>query len=209
MIEKECQYCHNKYFIKHEYRKAKQGDFCSFRCRSLHFGNSVEKTCENCGNKFFFKISTNKRGADNSKRGRFCCKECYDVWQRRNRETFQCKYCGKDISIKPSRHGLRYNKFCDKSCYSKYRQRDQYGKFIDGEITGNKHRSLAFDYYQINECSICGYDKVPEILQVHHKDQNKLNNVPENLEILCPNCHYEKHFEVNKKKCLLEKIECN
>ena len=57
-------------------------------------------------------------------------------------------------------------------------------------------------------CERCGYNKL-EILQVHHKDRNRLNNDLNNLELICPNCHYEEHhlhkdiknqFEIKGKK---------
>ncbi|MFZ2303908.1 MAG: HNH endonuclease signature motif containing protein [Minisyncoccia bacterium] len=37
------------------------------------------------------------------------------------------------------------------------------------------------------------YNKL-EILQVHHKDRNRGNNDLSNLELICPNCHYEEHY---------------
>ncbi|MDP3997718.1 MAG: HNH endonuclease [bacterium] len=43
------------------------------------------------------------------------------------------------------------------------------------------------------KCERCNYDK-REILQVHHKDGNRQNNEINNLEIICPNCHYEEHY---------------
>lgn len=42
-------------------------------------------------------------------------------------------------------------------------------------------------------CQECGYSKTREngrsILTVHHIDGNRKNNVIENLQLLCPNCH--------------------
>ncbi|MBI2551090.1 HNH endonuclease [Candidatus Uhrbacteria bacterium] len=29
---------------------------------------------------------------------------------------------------------------------------------------------------------------------MHHKDRNREHNQLENLELICPNCHYEEHF---------------
>lgn len=43
-----------------------------------------------------------------------------------------------------------------------------------------------------DKCERCGYDKI-QILQVHHKDKNRENNSLDNLELICPNCHSEKH----------------
>jgi len=42
-------------------------------------------------------------------------------------------------------------------------------------------------------CERCGYNKY-EILQVHHKDRDIDNNSLDNLELICPNCHYEEHY---------------
>lgn len=46
--------------------------------------------------------------------------------------------------------------------------------------------------YKIHQCERCGLtewlgDPIP--LQMHHKDGNHDNNLLENLELLCPNCH--------------------
>ena len=43
------------------------------------------------------------------------------------------------------------------------------------------------------KCESCTYNK-HGILQIHHKDRNRENNNSDNLELICPNCHYEKHF---------------
>ena len=45
-------------------------------------------------------------------------------------------------------------------------------------------------------CERCGYSKY-EILQVHHKDRSRKNNILENPELICPNCHAEEHYLEN------------
>lgn len=55
------------------------------------------------------------------------------------------------------------------------------------------YRQLAFKYYDIKR-NRCFYSKYRNILVVHHKDRNRLNNAVENLEILCLNCHAEEHI---------------
>ena len=43
------------------------------------------------------------------------------------------------------------------------------------------------------KCERCSYEKF-EILQVHHRNRNRKDNAIDNLELICPNCHYEEHF---------------
>ena len=43
------------------------------------------------------------------------------------------------------------------------------------------------------KCERCSYSKI-EVLQVHHIDRNNRNNDLNNLEIICPNCHFEGHY---------------
>ncbi len=45
----------------------------------------------------------------------------------------------------------------------------------------------------LSECNRCGYNKIKNILGVHHKDRDRHNNNMNNLEVLCPNCHSEEH----------------
>ena len=47
-------------------------------------------------------------------------------------------------------------------------------------------------YEQENKCNRCGLDKwlgQDIILELEHKDGNNKNNVRDNLEMICPNCH--------------------
>lgn len=108
-----------------------------------------------------------------------------------------CLFCGKDISsIKWSRR-----KFCDSSCYSKYKADKYIERWKLGLETGLKGKyeiiKSVRDYIfkkNHNKCEICGCDlKNPftnlSILQIHHIDGDCTNNKEENLQLLCPNCH--------------------
>lgn len=57
-----------------------------------------------------------------------------------------------------------------------------------------KYRKKALAFYP-NECRKCGYKKYVEVLEVNHVDCDRSNNDISNLEILCPTCHSEYHFE--------------
>lgn len=60
--------------------------------------------------------------------------------------------------------------------------------------TGNfakKYREICFDNHK-HECVVCGENKV---LDVHHFDENKFNNEPENLIPICATHHNYLHSE--------------
>jgi len=64
------------------------------------------------------------------------------------------------------------------------------------ENAASKYRKTAMAFKQ-KKCERCGYDKYPDILEVHHKDRTRKNGASENLELLCPNCHAEEHHLKN------------
>jgi len=49
--------------------------------------------------------------------------------------------------------------------------------------------------YYGGKCDICGWNKVIEVLECHHKDYNRKNNTIENGQVLCPTCHRIIHFK--------------
>lgn len=68
--------------------------------------------------------------------------------------------------------------------------------YLNNEVAIKSHglrlRLLEEGFFEA-KCSVCGLTHwlgklIP--LELHHKDGNKNNNNLENLEILCPNCHY-------------------
>ena len=52
-------------------------------------------------------------------------------------------------------------------------------------------------------CERCSSDGNGRMLDVHHKDKDKNNNLPENLQVLCRSCHTRLHAlngDLKKKK---------
>lgn len=70
--------------------------------------------------------------------------------------------------------------------------------FRSGPNNGNweerSYRSTCFHYHK-KECIIC---KENNIVEVHHLDENKNNNNPENLIPLCPTHHQYWHSQFKK-----------
>ena len=61
------------------------------------------------------------------------------------------------------------------------------------DIQSNKVRIKLLDEgLKEHKCECCGLTtwlNQPIPLELHHKDGNRYNNVLENFELLCPNCH--------------------
>ncbi len=85
-------------------------------------------------------------------------------------------------------------KTCSRTCSNKNRSGI---KYKIGRPRDNAQTIRAIKLRIIRErggkCERCSYSK-QEIIHVHHKDRNKKNNELTNLELICPNCHYEEHY---------------
>lgn len=57
----------------------------------------------------------------------------------------------------------------------------------EGRITS---KMLNYIKDLVGKCQCCGYT---EVLDLHHIDENRFNNKPENHLICCPNCHAKIH----------------
>lgn len=85
-------------------------------------------------------------------------------------------------------------KTCSRACANKHRKGIRYkmGRPHDKVVyqQGLKIRLLQ---QQGDKCGRCKYSNT-KILVVHHKDRNRTHNDLDNLELICPNCHYEEHY---------------
>ena len=106
-----------------------------------------------------------------------------------------CLLCGKKLK-------RTAKKYCNNHCQNEYQHQRYIARWLLGFETGRKGRFYAVsDHVRRwmretygNKCSKCGWaekhpisGKVP--VTIHHIDGDVANNNPENLELLCPNCH--------------------
>ena len=106
-----------------------------------------------------------------------------------------CLNCGKELNYPIQR------KYCSINCQHDYNYKEKISKWKNGEISGTVKTGAADwviryikEKYN-NQCCKCGWKEInPRTgrvpVEVHHKDGNYKNNKEENLELLCPNCHY-------------------
>lgn len=151
--------------------------------RKLYRGN-----CATCGNTFYAPKHVGRR---------YCSDLC---WRNKPSKlvTRICDNCGNEFarrqsSLVKSKSGLL---FCKRKCKDEAQRMGKHNAILrpsshkDGR---SSYRAIAYRYHP-RKCNRCGYDEHTGILKVHHRDRNRHNNNPENLEILCPNCHDLEHF---------------
>ena len=115
----------------------------------------------------------------------FCSMICYGISCRKENP---CVVCGKMIL------GRFHKKTCSRACANINRTGIKYHL---GSPRSKVKSQQAIKIRLLNargkNCERCGYNK-HEILQVHHNDKDRSNNDLDNLELICPNCHYEEHY---------------
>lgn len=158
--------------------------------RSARHRRTTITQCKQCGKDFL---------TSRTKPTKFCSPECVSTSFRTPRVAVACGICGKPLEIRKPRFTRCKSKifFCSKGC------KDMAARCSSGVpiqpahygtgIGSRAYRRIAFEHYA-QRCARCGYAAHPEILQVHHKDRNRSNNDPNNLEVLCRNCHVVEHY---------------
>ena len=157
----------------------------------IEYKRNPNTKCLICCKNIYRRPSVIKRNGNKL----FCGRACFGIFCRKEKP---CVVFGKPILA-----GLN-KKTCSRSCSNIHRARIRYkiGRPND------KARTLRIIKTQLfklrgKKCERCEYSKY-EILHVHHKDRDVNNNSPENLELICPNCHYEEHYL--EKSWLKEKV---
>ena len=105
----------------------------------------------------------------------------------------KCKLCYKEL--KNTR-----NTYCSTHCHKLNMRKEYIEGWLRGEISGNNSdgcsgyiRSYLFDKHD-NKCQGCGWGETNPVsnripLETHHIDGDWTNNKPDNIQLLCPNCH--------------------
>jgi hypothetical protein len=102
-----------------------------------------------------------------------------------------CQNCGGTFTVPKNRLGIA--RACSRTCLGSLQSRERKGKFRmeaanpmykDGRSPKTYRRNLK------NACERC--ESVVNLL-IHHRDENRHNNDPTNLETLCKRCHQLHH----------------
>jgi hypothetical protein len=171
--------------------------FCSKECKNDNSLRNHERLCKENPNKQESTLVKNRSGSGKLQ----ACIHCGASYNLRNiskhesgclsnpnnqKECPVCKtmFAGKSVT-------------CSYSCSNTF--------FRSGKNNPNwkesSYRTTCFEYHN-KTCVICGEDN---IVEVHHMDENKNNNEPENLIPLCPTHH--QYFHSRYKHLVLPTIQ--
>tara|TARA_B110000093_G_scaffold15280_1_gene14166 strand:+ start:1394 stop:1852 length:459 start_codon:yes stop_codon:yes gene_type:complete len=92
-------------------------------------------------------------------------------------------------------------KHCSQKCSNDSKRHEKIKLWLEGKHNGLRGKTATAAWIKRwlretkdNSCVKCGWDEIHPItnnvpVELNHIDGNYLNNRPENLELLCPNCH--------------------
>lgn len=181
---KTCQQCQMEY-------DGPGKSFCSIGCANKGRPStrySLTKKCPTCENSFSV-TSADVRKA-------YCSRRCSAIANNIRRGIksgtgkVRCGFCGADTERK-----WKTQTFCNAKCKAKF----ELNAWLSGSVSGTGTRQYRFFVKKWlleranYRCESCGFSRSrPDgrsILQVDHIDGRWSNNTPQNLRILCPNCH--------------------
>lgn len=132
-------------------------------------------------------------------RQKFCSRSCSATFNNRNTRRHgkprgDCKRCGKSLV------GSYGKIFCSVQCQNDWQHGNYIQRWLEGKETGAHRHGVSghVKKWMIKqkgeECWKCGWCEVHPTtgnipIEINHIDGKHINNRPENLELICPNCH--------------------
>ena len=105
---------------------------------------------------------------------------------------FNCKNCGKENPAKLS----TTNTYCNNQCQFEWQRDNNISEWLaGGPCWLHKNPNWVRWFLMLRDgdgCNICGittWNQLPIVLECDHVDGNSTNCHPNNLRLLCPNCH--------------------
>jgi len=189
-----CLYCGTDNTKKSNPGKAK---YCSHECHRLSRVTKRHYPCQWCGSLVYRIPSATKNGV-------FCSHSCSALYHyatgkkprtNKPRRLRQCLCCSKETANP---------KYCSIKCKEDHKRKTIVDSWLSGQFDGSTSYfgssgiSQTIRNYLLetrgDACWVCGWDarhsitgKVPT--QWHHIDGKVHNSRPENITLLCPNCH--------------------
>ena len=114
-----------------------------------------------------------------------------------------CKQCENPLTLDQQ---WRKRKFCSRKCNNLFRRKEWIEKLKRGGITYSYTNGLIRSWlleireHRCESCKLTEWLGQPINLTMNHIDGDACNNRPENLQLLCWNCHSMTETFGNKNK---------
>lgn len=197
MIQTTCDNCGKVFECQNwRVREKEEGKrkhlFCSSKCCGEFNKAKPNRVCPVCGKEYYLPADEAKRIKHES-----CCSyECTYEY----RKTLYAGEGNHQYGLKGDKNASwKSDEKISHYGYRLIRKLDHPFKNCDDMVF--EHRLVAEEYLLTDECSIeiDGKRYLHPDYVVHHKDRNKLNNDPSNLEIMLRSEHTRLHIKKNLK----------
>ena len=104
----------------------------------------------------------------------------------------QCSFCGKKFKYRKS---TSFGKYCSNKCQVKLKQKTIKEEWFSGKRNTGQTRSVLKNilvemYGHIcMSCNLSVWKDCPIALELDHKNGDPSDDRPENVWVICPNCH--------------------
>lgn len=117
---------------------------------------------------------------------------------------FNCLHCNKEKEIKKTSRNDA-NKYCSNTCQKEFQFLTiTVPRFLKGELHVRPTIKGVLVHLYGNKCVLCDnvgeYNGKPLILQLDHINGDAGNDMPDNVRLLCPNCHSQTDTFTAKNK---------
>lgn len=184
-IDMICLHC-GKHFMG---RPDIGGLYCSKACAAAHTKTVKVLTCVDCGKQFEFYGRTRK----------LRCDEC---WHKHRSATNMALRAAKNSNVRLGVGSGHAQSVLDKSADPEHASalERRRAKYAEQKASGKLVSTRDYRYVLTgsDSCELCGYRLFQDALVVHHKDMDRTNNKPDNLAVLCANCHAVLHKAIRR-----------
>ena len=153
---------------------------------------AVHRKCTYCDTPI--RVKPSRAGKHN-----FCSYECFTEFRRSRREARQCANCGTVVARSASKtHG---KSFCSANCQQTFTRGTNHPLWKDGRTIAHGYVFIRTpDRGYVQEHRLVMEEVLGRRLSstevVHHRNRNRMDNRPENLEVLSASEHARLHFSV-------------